>query len=34
MREELSLFMKDYTEDLTEYSINNAWKQEVAGRLE
>ena len=26
--EKYSLFMKDYTGDLTEYSINNAWKQE------
>jgi hypothetical protein len=26
--EKYSLFMKDYTEDLTEYAIHNAWKQE------
>jgi chloramphenicol O-acetyltransferase len=27
-QEKYGLFMKDYTKDLTEYAINNAWKQE------
>jgi hypothetical protein len=26
--EKYSLFMKDYTGDLTEYAIHNAWQQE------
>lgn len=27
-QEKYGFFMKDYTEDLTEYTINHAWKQE------
>jgi hypothetical protein len=27
-QEKYSLYMKDYTNDLTEYAIHNAWKQE------
>lgn len=27
-QEKYGLFMQDYTEDLTEYSMNNAWEKE------
>ena len=27
-QEKYGLFMQDYTEDLTEYSMNNAWRKE------
>lgn len=27
-QEKYGLFMQDYTEDLTEYSMNNAWGKE------
>ncbi|HNI44531.1 MAG TPA: hypothetical protein PKH93_01370 [Chitinophagales bacterium] len=27
-QEKYGLFMQDYTGDLTEYSMNNAWKKE------
>ena len=29
LEEKYGLFMKDYTADLTESAINNAWKQEI-----
>jgi chloramphenicol O-acetyltransferase len=27
-QEKYGLFMQDYTEDLTEYSLNNSWEKE------
>lgn len=27
-QEKYGLFMQDYTEDLTEYAMNNAWRKE------